>query len=356
MKNKLLLSSALVGSLIAGSAAIAQTTVTGNLAINYRAQAFDAPNAISSARGFGRETQVNVQNKGKLNNGLDYAAGFSLEFDGNNRTNTQGAQGMAASTEGNSISNENVYVDFISGNTTVTIGVDHIQNITTSAVPQIFDVMDNVAAGIGGKATNTVGANAKESMGFGIMQNIPGTGLRASLNYVPTYNGFGTGDQNALDGTNTNNSAYEYGVVGVDAFGVKGLGLRYFANKSEAASTTDKDIEGKHYGISYSAGAFAVGAEKHSQNRTTSATTVDTADQISKTYSATYAVNKDLSLGITHIKTDIETAIDEKITSVQVGYNLGAVAAVLAYSNLTDIGNTDAKDAKELQFRITAAF
>jgi hypothetical protein len=357
MKNKLLLSSALVGSLIAGSAAIAQTTVTGNLAINYRAQSFDAPNAISSARGFGRETQVNVQNKGKLNNGLDYAAGFSLEFDGNNRpSTTSGAQGMGTSTEGNSISNENVYVDFISGNTTVTIGVDHIQNITTSAVPQIFDVMDNVAAGIGGKATNTVGANAKESMGFGIMQNIPGTGLRASLNYVPTYNGFGTGDQNALDGTNSNNSAYEYGVVGVDAFGVKGLGLRYFANKSEAASAALTDIEGKHYGISYSTGAFAVGVEKHSQNRTTSGTTSDAADQISKTYSATYAVNKDLSLGITHIKTDIDTAVDEKITSVQVGYNLGAVAAVLAYSNLTDIGNEAAKDAKELQFRITAAF
>jgi len=163
MKNKLLLSTALVGGLIAGSAAIAQTSVTGNIALNYRAQSFDAPNAGSSTRGFGRETQVNVQNKGKLNNGLDYAAGFSLEFDGNDRTNTTGAQSISG-TEANTISNENVYVDFISGNTTITIGVDHIQNITTAAVPQIFDVMDNVAAGIGGKATNTIGANPKESM------------------------------------------------------------------------------------------------------------------------------------------------------------------------------------------------
>jgi len=355
MKNKLLLSSALVGSLIAGSAAIAQTSVTGNLALNYRAQSFDGANSGLSTRGFGRESQVNVQNKGKLNNGLDYAAGFSIEFDGNDRTNTTGAQSVSG-TEGNSISNENVYVDFISGNTTVTIGVDHIQNITSSAVPQIFDVMDNVAAGIGGKATNSVGANAKESMGFGIMQKIPGTGLTASLNYVPKYNDFGTSEQTAPSATNINNSAYEYGVVGADAFGVKGLGFRYFANKADADTTANNDVEGQHYGISYNAGSFAVGVEKHKQNRTVSTGTSDAIDQISKTYSATYAVNKDLSLGVTHINTDISAAQDEKITSVQVGYNLGSVAAVLAYSNLSDIGTTASKDAQELQFRITTAF
>jgi hypothetical protein len=355
MKNKLLLSTALVGGLIAGSAAIAQTSVTGVMALNYRAQSFDGANSGLSTRGFGRETQVNIQSKGKLNNGLDYAAGFSLEFDGNDRTSTNGAQTVSG-TEGNSISNENVYVDFISGGTTFTIGVDHIQNITTSAVPQIFDVMDNVAAGIGGKATNTIGANAKESMGFGIMQTVPGTGLIASLNYVPKYNDFGTEDQKAPSATVSNNSAYEYGVVGVNAFGVQGLGLRYFANKSEAATSAVPDIKGQHYGISYNAGQFAIGAERHKQNRTSSTTTTDANDQISKTYSGTYAVSKDLSLGLTHIKTDISAAQDEKITSVQVGYNLGAVAAVLAYSNLTDIGTTANKDAKELQFRVTAAF
>ena len=355
MKNKLLLSTALVGGLMAGSAAIAQTSVTGNLAINYRAQSFDGANTGASTRGFGRESQVNVQNKGKLNNGLDYAAGFSLEFDGNDRTNTSGAQSVSG-TEGNSISNENVYVDFISGGTTFTIGVDHIQNITTAAVPQIFDVMDNVAAGIGGKATNTIGANAKESMGFGVMQVIPGTGLTASLNYVPKLHDFGTSEQTAPSATNSNNSAYEYGLVGRDAFGVKGLGLRYFANKSDANTTANKDLEGQHYGISYAAGQFAIGVEKHKQNRTSSTDTSDTLDQTSKTYSATYAVNNNLSLGLTHIDTNIGSGVDEKITSVQVGYNLGAVAAVLAYSDLTDIGTTSGRDAQELQFRITAAF
>lgn len=53
MKNKLLLTSALAGSLIAGSA-LAQTTITGDLVVNYRAAKFKQSDGIGSTRGFGR--------------------------------------------------------------------------------------------------------------------------------------------------------------------------------------------------------------------------------------------------------------------------------------------------------------
>ena len=107
MKNKLLLSSALVGTLVGGSAAVAQTTITGSLDLTYTnvTARTVAGNVGGSYRGLGRESQLNVQNKGKLNNGIDYAAGFALEFDGNSNysdTNT------AATTEASTISNENV--------------------------------------------------------------------------------------------------------------------------------------------------------------------------------------------------------------------------------------------------------
>ncbi len=92
MKNKLLLSTALIGSMVAGELAIAQTTVTGNLAITYNALNKKLPSGLST-RGLGRESQLNIQNKGKLNNGMDYAAGFSLEFDGQDGAlRDQGAQ------------------------------------------------------------------------------------------------------------------------------------------------------------------------------------------------------------------------------------------------------------------------
>jgi hypothetical protein len=376
MKNKLLLSSALVGSLIAGSAAYAQTSVTGNLAINYRAQEFKASNGAASTRGFGRESQINISNKGSLNNGMTYAAGFSLEFDGNSRqTDTAiGAQNMTAGTESNTISNENLYIDFISGTTTLTVGVDHIQNITTDSIPQVLPVMDNVAAGIGGKATNAIGANPKEAFGVGIVQVIPGSGLTASALYVPRNGDYGNGDQTSPASGSTvitkvadagspqaagsRNAAYELGVAGSNAFGVKGLAVRAFMNKEQKAASTVADINGSHIGASYTTGPFAVGASKHKQNRTSGTSAVD-ADQTSNSYGLTYAATKDITVGVAHIRTDLSnTTLTEKITSYQVGYNLGPVGVAFAYSDIKDIGATSAQgaDAKELQLRLTTNF
>jgi len=379
MKNKLLLSTALIGSMVAGELAIAQTTVTGNLAINYRAQENKtaAGGSIGSTRGFGRETQLNIQNKGKLNNGMDYAAGFSLEFDGNDRvTREQGAQATGNTYEGNTISNENLYVNFISGGTTLHLGVDSIQNSTTDVVPMVLPLMDNVAAGIGAKATNTIGANPKEAFGFGLIQAIPGTGLTASALYVPRNRDFGNGDQTtpatcssaagATGAVSTNaittgcgNSAYEVGLVGRDTFGVKGLGIRAFMNEENAHSAATKDLEGQHYGISYTAGQFAVGIEKYKQNRTSTTSATD-ADQKSLQYGVTFAASKDISVGLVQAKTELSTATmkEEKITSAQIGYNLGPVAIAAAVSKVDDLGATATAgtDSKEIQFRITTAF
>lgn len=376
MKNKLLLSSALVGSLIAGSAAYAQTSVTGNLAINYRAQEFKASNGAASTRGFGRESQINVSNKGSLNNGMTYAAGFSLEFDGNARnTDTAiGATTMTAGTESNTISNENLYIDFISGTTTLTVGVDHIQNITTDSIPQVLPVMDNVSAGIGGKATNTMGANPKEAFGVGIVQVIPGSGLTASALYVPRNGDYGSGDQVAPANNTTllskvadagapgtygsRNSAYELGVVGSNTLGVQGLAVRAFMNREESAASTVPNVNGSHYGASYTRGPVAVGASKHKQNRTVGTNAVD-ANLSVKSYGLTYAATKDITVGVAHLRTDLSnTTLTEKITSYQVGYNLGPVGVAFAYSDIKDLGATSATgaDAKELQLRLTTNF
>jgi|688.fasta_scaffold140249_3 hypothetical protein len=380
MKNKLLLSTALIGSIVVADLALAQTTVTGNLAINYRAQENKtaAAGEAGNTRGFGRESQINIQNKGKLNNGMDYAAGFSLEFDGNNRApNVIGATGMANDREANTISNENLYVNFIKGTTTFHIGVDHIQNISTDVTPMVLPLMDNVAAGIGAKATNTVGANPKEAFGFGIIQAIPGSGITASALYVPRNADFGNGDHttpaNCLNTASTEaniiatadvttgcrNSAYEIGLVGADAFGIKGLGFRAFKNKEDAQTSAVADLEGDHYGISYRTGAFAVGVERYKQNRT-AGTTVVSKDQKSVQYGVTYAVNNNVSVGLVRADTDVDVASskEEKITSAQIGYNLGPVALSAAVSKVDDRGasTTAGTDSKEIQFRITTAF
>lgn len=394
MNKKLLLSTALVGSMITGGSAIAQTTVSGSLDLHYRAQKVSG--GLNSNEGLGRETQLNIASKGKLNNGWDYLAGFSLEFDGNQRNPVAGTQdasvyktltgtqasytiaGVSSSvltqtisavsvsvtpssdaTEANSISNENIYIDFInaSSGTTITVGVDHIQNITGTVVPQVMgNTIDNVAVGMGAKATNTMGANPKESIGFGIIQNIPG-GLTASAWYAPNNGDFGVRDQYNANGavTGIRNSAYEIGVTGVDVAGVKGLSLRYFYNKEEKSTSALADLEGRSYGIAYQTGPFGIGVEKHTQNRTSGTSTTD-ADLTVKTYGVTYGVSQNVTLGLTQLRTDTTGLVKEKITSLQLGYNLGPVAVIAAYSKGEDIGGVAGVDNTEGAIRLSTKF
>ena len=82
--KKILLTTALVGSLVSGmSVANAQTKVSGNLGISYFATSNETSSVNSlSYNGFGTESQINLSSSGDLNNGMKYAAGFSWEIDG----------------------------------------------------------------------------------------------------------------------------------------------------------------------------------------------------------------------------------------------------------------------------------
>jgi len=119
--KKLMLTTAMVS--VITTAAIAQTTITGELrisgsALNAEKGFGTATGTANSSYGMGSEQQINIQTKGKLNlGGLDYAAGFSIENDGD-QTGT--------------IFGENTYIDLTNSGsgTTVSFGRDHIQDLT----------------------------------------------------------------------------------------------------------------------------------------------------------------------------------------------------------------------------------
>ena len=147
--KKLLVTSALAGLVISGSA-YAQTTITGELRINYAAAGTDQSTGNSAARrGFGAEQQINVQTKGKLNiGGLDYAAGFAIENDG---------------TQTTTLFNENTYMDFTnaSSGTTISISRDHIQRSDT----------DRSAAVLVGFSPNELSADGPTKTIFSLMRD-----------------------------------------------------------------------------------------------------------------------------------------------------------------------------------------
>jgi hypothetical protein len=354
MKKTLLVTSALVG--LVASSAVAQTTVSGSLEIISRNTSFDGTAATKqkSDSFLGRESQINIQNKGKLNvGGLEYAAGFSLEFDG----------GQAAAESVGSTSNENVYIDFInpSSATTFTIGIDHIQSSKNTGLKTVTDFIDDVGGGVISSNLIDLGAKTKEYMGVGITQGLGASNLTASYFYAPNAINMGGGDTGSATDTSNSNAAYEYGVKGNDVFGVKGLALEYWKNNRAKNDVADRsDSTGRKYAVNYTYGDVTVGAiDAVSENGTYVATSQIKND--TRLYSVSYAVNKDLSLSVIKGKTDITitgvpTAEDETYKALQVGYNLGPVGVAAAYSKVSDLAGIAGQDGEQLSIRLSTKF
>jgi hypothetical protein len=417
MKNKLLITTALASSLVAGSA-LAQTTVTGSLAVSYKS--VQGKNGTSNGNSFGKESQINVANKGKLNiGGLSYAAGFSLEFDGADGvysytpgtsavtaasvTGSASVAGVAASTAmtntarqtgANGWHLENNYIDIISESTgtTLTISSDHIQNGRGGLAHIVGQHAEDFTGGVNKTTTSLAmdyaGTSVAESFGIGIVQNVGKLG-KVSYLYVPNHTAQGaqTGkdsvlqaagvvadDGDAVLGSDDLPSAYEYGFIG--DLGVKGLTVKAFRNVEglkRAANNTDVNIsknKGQTLGVRYNYDIFTVGVNQMKQKAGSTiaagSTTVlkDNAETKQMEYGLGVAVNKDLSVGLYYNKTkrDAQTQLttattaDEKTQSIAVGYSLGPVALSAQYGRVDNMGGVADKDANVLFMGLTTAF
>jgi hypothetical protein len=290
---------------------------------------------------------------------MDYAAGFSLEFDG-----TGSSSNTVLTTPDHSVSNENVYIDLISGNTTFTIGVDHIQRGYAGAAPMIVNITDQMA-GAGSSTTFVIGAGTSESAGVGIMQKVPQAGITASAYYAPRSKDTGVGDMNALVANSGANSSYEVGINGVDTFGVKGLTVVAFYNSmAKSQSTFSGDVVGKQYGVGYNFGQFAIGIDKliDKNNNLAAAAPANAMGEAAegitrdtRRIALSYAVTPTFSLALVEAKTEISDRVSagvaattgfngtETVRALQAGYNLGPVAVTASHNKFTNLaGRTGA--------------
>ena len=358
MKN-MLTRTALVGSalLLSATLANAQTTVSGNLTLNFKGVSSDQTGARKGYQFFGKEAQINIANKGKLSNGMDYAAGFSLELDGSDANNTNTALIQGAT-------NENTYIDFIAGNTTITIGADHIQNPDNSMANLVGIIdMDDAVSGVQGATANAVTSfvttanSAYQAYGVGVIQTIPNIG-KISLNYTPDRTtGLANGDTLSVNATNnlatqydTGNSAYELGFVG--DLGVKGLQVQAFYNSSDSGNNNG-DLKGEMLGARYNFGQITVAAQRAKTK--SSATTAITLE--SDSFAAAYAITPALSVVVSYGKTEkTATTADEEIKQLSVGYNLGPVTVGASYAKVSDLGNTTGVDGDTLVLQASTRF
>jgi len=398
MKNKLKLTTALVGSLVAVSAgsALAQqattyydnggkdgTTVSGNMNFSYR----DVKNAISAANsnsiyggfhGFGKEVQININNRGKLNNGWGYAAGFSIEADGtesnlNSGDPTQGANKGAFS----GVYGENNFIDIIIGNTTLTVSADHIQNPdsnpTLMGAPSSYirAWSSNVTAFTQSGGIYPATLNSPyEAAGVGIIQNVPGVGSFSAL-YVPNRDYLSSnkslwGNDNgnnsvAADYQGTFGSAYEIGFMG--DLGVSGLKTSVWYNNSQKPNiaTYAGSMKGEKINAVYSipGTAFTVAGE-WAKDGLPGATPATGGEATGKSAGLSYAVTKDFTIAGTYARTNLSdsnggTAAsslgnnkqDEKISIISAGYSLGPVALKGQFRNVSNVSGNSANGGEK---------
>jgi predicted porin len=288
-----------------------------------------------------------------------------------NATNTSTSNSLAGAF------NENVYVDFIAGSTTFTIGADHIQNpdYTITNLVGAADP-DDLISGINGKFAlySPAKNSAYQAYGFGVVQDFGAAKL--SFNYTPDRTtGLANNDTNSFTSTNSTpiydsgQSAYEIGLRG--NFGNKDLDLGIFYNRSanggekgtgDTVGGSSSDVIGKMLAASYTFGPAKVAYERA---EATSGTDVTTK---SDSIGLAYAVNNNLSVGYTYVRTKsdantgntVTTSLPntkEKISQISVGYNLGPVMVAATYGQVSDIGGiTTNGDGQALLVRTGVKF
>ena len=341
------------------TAAIAQTSITGQLRISYSDVSADkgvadgatAARTKNNAFGFGQEQQINIQNKGKLPvGGLDYAAGFSIENDGD---------------QGSTIFNENVFIDFInaSSGTTISFSRDHIQGSDAdySATNLVGFTPNELSQTINTTNANTrfkqnVGAAPRTAFGAGIVQKLGDFG-NVSYLFVPN-NGAPGGSEDVTENTTT---AYEVGFVG--GLGVKGLTVHAFKNKNSdfVTNTNTVEAEATNMGVKYNFGQLTLGVNRKQHTaESTAAVKAANGEITEKAISAAFAVNKELTVGLLYAKADQEgtagSLVDQKIKAVNIGYALGPIDVALGYAKNSDQNSIAGADTDHFIARLITNF
>ena len=392
MTNKLKLTTALAGSLMvlgATSAVNAQTYykdgISGNLAISY--QSSRSETRSSSFRQFGKESQFNLGASGSLNNGWSYKAGTSIEMDGGDgltsstvSTVLTNASGASANSTNPTVSTmqgqqaENTFIDFINGNTTISLSADHY-NMSDTNMTNLVGFGYIAADGIGGaRSFYPTNLSNYQAFGIGALQN---TSIgKFSINYTPHSNN-GASGVDIFNGTNKQaggvaNSSYEItytGNLGLNGLTVLGSYMSWPKAGIVLTNNATLDAKSSRLAAKYNFGQFtaAIDRSREENVQAMTATTAGAQKFNGDSYAVAYAINKELSVGLTYAeaKTDAATigpaasAVAPKKESTviaAIGYNLGPVAVSAQYKNAQNVSGVSGNDGQQLGVWVNTNF
>lgn len=153
-----------------------------------------------------------------------------------------------------------------------------------------------------------------------------------------------------LDRASANQNRYSIGIT--QPIGPVTLGVGYMGGENKIATTGVQDPESKSIGLRYVAGPVGLGAQYFVNSNPTSTATKNEDKQ--RTVSGTYALTKELSIGLIYTvqeNTAAGVTDPDKIKQhvIQAGYNLGPVLFQADYAKVRDaqyINNQEVNLAK----------
>jgi len=335
MKNKLLITTALVGSVAFAGASFAETKLTGNVEATYKSDSRDlAADEKNGKSAIGMETNIGVVHTKDLDNGMSLKAGMNLET-GNS------ADAQATSDVG--------YIEVSNGNFSVHVGQDYGNNLNTVGIPTVGD--DYIDASAASLATNDKdkGEEAHDALHIGIAQKFEG-GV-AFINYAPSSQKNDTsGDSSTAD---AGGSITEIGVKA--SFEGVSVQLGQQEDKQDVDGGTTSEAKQKFISVGYSAGPLSVGAARRTYDA--GGTNTSTNDYVNKSYGVTYAVNDDLSVGLQYGEaSEGDDTVEEETTALSVGYSLGGMGIEFTYAQVDNIGAASGTNGDGFQIRTITKF
>jgi hypothetical protein len=327
MKNKLLLTTAIASVAFAGSA-FSETKIGGNLEQTFVASSKDG-SASESGRGFGAEHNISLSASKDLDNGLTASYGTVLE------------DGVA----------DTHYLTVGTDTIKFSVARDNGNNLSSSAIPYIGDSFTSINQ-LGAVTSNTLSASDYHNVEHARI-DVSAAGGTFTLGYAPDLDTSRPSDSGVTDTGQSAQALIYKGNLGVD-------GLNVLAGIEKAdGQGNNTDAENKQFGASYTFGAITVGAERQQTENSAAAASQVKLDTDS--IAVTFAANDNLTVGLYSSETEetigsTDSANDEEIKMIQVGYNLGGLGLSISYAEVENISNVAGTDGEQLQIRTIQKF
>lgn len=345
-----LLASTAIATVVSTSA-YSQISITGYVEASYMTGSANvgttATNAIvNTTKQLGNETLIRVASKGKMANGMDYSVYQEFESDEASRMHARGIEivPMGGIALGYSF-------DGAKGS-----------EIARTATPYVTSRHTDVS-GLSG-IVEPIDVTSSEHFVYFDVNNLVGKTSQLSFAYAPNLDSASVNGSDRIVTTTATNSGYG---LGYSITPIAGLTARAGLTKIEQANTSFQDVNMKTLGISYATGPFAIGAQRYKQEGMKAAPQVATHEDKTTLISATFAVTKELTLGIgiaeqERSRAGVKDTVDAESKLFSVGYNLGPVVLSYDFEKSENIplnaatSNANGRDVDMHKARIRANF